>query len=129
MIGGVGTLERTEAFLNLLNLSKWKNQNTKGVYWEMIREFVAGFLVGFFGHRTEPWIKRNFKNGWYQLTTHTVGIVIAYPVVKSCFLHLDNVEDVGTRFDLAWIVGFTGVGLGTLAGWIYDIFRHSLNDV
>lgn len=85
----------------------------------MVLDFVLGTLIGYVAHQTEPWVRRTFGNGWRQMVSYVIGVLIAYPVALISFIHFVDIENQERRFTLSWFVSFFSVGLGTLIGWVF----------
>lgn len=85
----------------------------------MILDFVLGILTGYVAHQSEPWVRRTFGNGWRQMVSYVIGVIVAFPVALISFKRLSNVKNQEQRFTLTWFVAFFSVGLGTLLGWIF----------
>jgi Na+/H+-dicarboxylate symporter len=90
----------------------------------MIGNFALGLLSGYVGHQTEPLVRAKFGNGWRQMISYVIGVLITFPTAIAMFKNLEDVQDVRKRFILSWFTSFFSVGLGTLAGWIFFSGNH-----
>jgi hypothetical protein len=84
----------------------------------MIWKFVLGILIGFVAHLTEPLVSV-FGDGWRQMISYTLGVLVTAPVGLLMTSEFEEVEDPYEKTFLIWSNSFLAVGLGTLAGWLF----------
>ena len=90
----------------------------------IILEIIA-ILYGYYSHKTRPLVYRNFGNGWRELISYTVGVLLVSPVFIAAMyllLRLAGYEKRETqRLSIlaaaAYFAAFGPFGVGTFLGW------------
>jgi hypothetical protein len=84
----------------------------------MITEIVAGVLAGYVAHQAEPWVCKSFGNGWRQMVSYTIGVLVTFPIALVTHRKLSEITNQDKRLTLTWFLSFFSVGSGCLLGWI-----------
>lgn len=79
--------------------------------------FATG-LAQFGTHFSDEWIDRTFGNGWAQLFSHMIGVLVAAPFFEMLMAEFDVPTKRRRLIMLLFFVVFFFSGLGTLAGWV-----------
>jgi hypothetical protein len=93
--------------------------------------FIVLFTVlyGYLAHQTRRFVYERFGNGWRELVSYSLGVLLVFPVFAFVIWLMCNDDvrrELMTREDylkrgvLAYFLAFLPFGLGTFAGWLLD---------
>lgn len=75
-------------------------------------------LSQFAAHFSDQWIDRTFGNGWAQLFSHMIGILVSAPFLDALMAEFEIPPKLRRTTMLLYFAVFFAGGLGTLLGWI-----------
>lgn len=81
--------------------------------------FFEGVVIGFLAHQVRPYLLV-IPHGPREWLAYVVGVVSTWPTAMRLHDHM-GIEDERVRFSLAYFTAFVAVGIGVVAGWIFEI--------